>query len=187
MKLALAGAALTALLASLTTALLLFDTQTLDQFRFWVIGSLAGRDAAIGTQVGPFLLVGTVLALASARSLNALGLGEEVARSLGLPVGRSRLLAATSVVLLAGAATAAAGPIGFIGLVIPHMVRAVTGPDHRWLLPYSMLGASVLLLVADVVGRIVARPGELQVGLVTAVLGAPFFILLVRRRKLAQL
>jgi iron complex transport system permease protein len=186
-KLALAGSALTALLTSLTTAVLLMDVQTLDQFRFWVVGSLAGRDAEIARQVLPFLAVGAGLALVSARSLNALALGDDVARSLGQRVGAARALSALAVVLLTGAAVAAAGPIAFVGLAVPHVARAITGPDYRWVLPYSAVLAPVLLVGADVIGRVVARPGELQVGIVTALLGAPFFIALVRNRKLAEL
>ncbi|WP_020390134.1 FecCD family ABC transporter permease [Kribbella catacumbae] len=186
-KLALAGAAMTAMLGSLTTALLIGDVDTFDQFRFWAVGSLAGRGSDIASQVAPFILIGIVLALVSGRVLNALSLGDDVARSLGQRVGMARLFTAVTVVLLSGAATAAAGPIGFIGLTIPHIARLVTGPDYRWILPYSMLLAPILLLGSDVIGRVVAQPGELQVGIVTAVIGAPFFIALVRRRKLADL
>ncbi|TCC53350.1 iron ABC transporter permease [Kribbella capetownensis] len=186
-KLALAGAAMTAMLGSLTTALLIGDVDTFDQFRFWSVGSLAGRGSDIAGPVAPFILIGIVLALVSGRVLNALSLGDDVAKSLGQRVGLARLFVAVIVVLLCGAATAAAGPIGFIGLTIPHVARLVTGPDYRWILPYSMLLAPILLLASDIVGRIVARPGELQVGIVTAVIGAPFFIILVRRRKLADL
>src|SRR5690349_2002853 len=186
-KLALAGAALTAMLGSLTTALLIGDVDTFDQFRFWSVGSLAGRGSDIAAQVAPFILIGIVLALVSGRVLNAMSLGDEVAKSLGQRVGLARLFVAVVVVLLCGAATAAAGPIGFVGLTIPHVARLITGPDYRWILPYSMVLAPILLLGSDVIGRIVALPGELQVGIVTAVLGAPFFIILVRRRKLADL
>lgn len=186
-KLALAGSAMTAMLGSLTTALLIGDVDTFDQYRFWAVGSLAGRGPDIAEQVAPFILVGIVLALLSGRVLNALSLGDDVARSLGQRVGLARIFTAVTVVLLCGAATAAAGPIGFIGLTIPHVARLITGPDYRWILPYSMLLAPILLLASDVLGRIVARPGELQVGIVTAVVGAPFFIALVRRRKLADL
>ncbi|MPY95264.1 MAG: iron chelate uptake ABC transporter family permease subunit [Acidimicrobiia bacterium] len=186
-KLALAGAAVTALLGSITSAILLLDVATLDQFRFWSVGSLAGRGGGVVRQLAPFVAVGAVLALASGRLLNALSLGDDVARSLGQHVGRARLFLALSVVVLCGAATAAAGPIGFVGLTIPHVARAITGPDYRWVLPYSMVLAPILLLGADIIGRVVARPGELQVGIVTAVLGAPFFVLLVRRRKLAEI
>jgi iron complex transport system permease protein len=186
-KLALAGAALASLLTSFTSAILLLDVATLDQFRFWVVGSLAGRDGTIAARVLPFVAVGIVLALASARALNALALGEDVARSLGQRVQVARAVAALAVVVLCGAAVAAAGPIAFVGLTVPHVARAICGPDHRWLLPWSLVLAPLLLLGADVLGRLVVRPGELQVGIVTAVVGAPFFIALVRRRKLAEL
>ncbi|MBW3614631.1 MAG: iron ABC transporter permease [Actinobacteria bacterium] len=186
-KLALAGAAVSALLASVTTAILLLDVATLDQFRFWVVGSLAGRDGTIARQVTPFLVAGALLALASGKSLNTLSLGDDVARSLGQRVGLARGCAALAVVVLTGAAVAAAGPIGFVGLTVPHVARAITGPDYRWVLPYSAVLAPMLLLGADIVGRVVARPGELQVGIVTAFIGAPFFVALVRRRKLAEL
>jgi iron complex transport system permease protein len=186
-KLALAGAALASLLGSFTSAILLTDLATLDQFRFWVVGSLAGRGGDIAVQVLPFLAVGTILALGSARSLNALALGDDVARSLGQRVHAARAVAALAVVILCGAAVAAAGPIAFVGLTIPHVARALCGPDYRWVLPWSMVLAPVLLLGADIIGRLVARPGELQVGIVTALVGAPFFIALVRRRRLAEL
>lgn len=186
-KLALAGAALSALLTSLTSAVLLFDVETLDQFRFWVAGSLAGRDADVVWQVAPFLAVGVVLALLSGRSLNTLSLGDDVARSLGQQVHVARGLSALAIVVLCGAATAAAGPIGFVGLTVPHVARAICGPDYRWILPWSLVLAPTLLLGADVVGRVIARPGEVQVGIITAFIGAPFFIALVRRRKLASL
>ncbi|MBW3557870.1 MAG: iron chelate uptake ABC transporter family permease subunit [Actinobacteria bacterium] len=186
-KLALAGAAMSALLGSVTTAILLLDVATLDQFRFWVVGSLAGRDATILRGVAPFLGAGALLALGSARSLNTLSLGDDVARSLGQRVGLARVCAAVAVVVLTGAAVAAAGPIGFIGLTVPHVARAITGPDYRWVLPYSAVLAPILLLGSDIAGRVVARPGELQVGIVTAFVGAPFFVALVRRRKLAEL
>ena len=186
-KLALAGAALSALLRSLTSSVLLLDTQTLDVFRFWAVGSLAGRGSEVVAQVAPFLVVGIVLALASARTLNTLSLGDDVARSLGQRVHLARGVSTLSIVLLCGAATAAAGPIGFVGLTVPHVARAICGPDYRWILPWSLVLAPTLLLSADVIGRVVARPGELQVGIVTALLGAPFFIVLVRRRKLADL
>jgi iron complex transport system permease protein len=186
-KLALAGAALSALLSSFTSSILLLDIDTLDNYRFWVVGSLAGRDAAIASEVMPFLAVGTVLALASARSLNTLALGDDVARSLGQQVQAARFVSALAVILLCGAATAAAGPIGFVGLTVPHVARAICGPDYRWILPWSLVLAPILLLGGDVIGRVVARPGEIQVGIVTAVVGAPFFIFLVRRRRLADL
>jgi iron complex transport system permease protein len=182
-KLALAGAAVTAALASVTSALLLTDATTFDQYRFWQVGSLTGRDAATVGQAVPFVAAGVVLALVAARQLNALALGEDVARSLGQNVTAARLVCALAVVVLCGTATAIAGPIAFVGLTVPHAARLITGPDHRWLLPYSALLAPLLLLVSDVVGLVVARPAEVQVGIVTALVGAPVFVFLVRRRK----
>lgn len=187
LRLVLAGAALTMVLASFTSTLLLLDQQALDQIRFWQAGSLAGRELEVAAYVAPFIGVGVILALLSSRGLNALSLGDEVARGLGQSIARTRAMSALSIVLLCGAATAAAGPIGFVGLAVPHIARAFTGPDHRWLLPYSMVLAPAVLLLADVVGRVVLRPGELQVGIVTAVVGAPVFILLARRTKLRSL
>lgn len=186
-KLALAGAALTALLGSVTSAVLLLDISTLDQFRFWVVGSLANRNATIAAQVAPFIVVGAVLALVAGPTLNAMALGDDVARSLGVRVGLARAIAGVTIVLLVGAATAAVGPIAFVGLTVPHVARAIVGPDYRWVLAYSAVLAPILLLGADVIGRVVARPDEIQVGIVTVVLGAPFFIALVRYRRLAEL
>ena len=186
-KLALAGAAMTAAMQSVTSAILLTSPRTLDEIRFWQVGSLVGRDMDIFIQVAPFLAIGMVLALATGRMLDGLSMGEDVARALGQNVDRSRAIAGLAAVILSGAATAAAGPIAFVGLTVPHVARAVTGPNYRWILPYSMLLAPILLLGADVIGRVIAPPGEVQVGIVTAVIGAPFFIALVRRRKLATL
>ncbi|NLV56820.1 MAG: iron ABC transporter permease [Acidimicrobiales bacterium] len=186
-KLAIAGAAMAALMGSITSALLLLDSATLDQYRFWAVGSVANRDLDVFGPALPFLALGAGLALASSRSLNGLALGEDVARSLGQRVGWSRAVAAASVVLLCGGATASAGPIWFVGLTVPHVARALTGPDHRWLLPYSMVLGAVLLTGADVIGRVIARPGELEVGVATAFLGAPVFIAFVRRRRIAEL
>lgn len=186
-SLALAGSAVTALLLALTQAVVILDVTTLDVYRFWVVGSLAGRDLEILLPLVPFFAVGLLLALANSPALNLLGLGEDVARALGLHIGRSRLIGIVSITLLVGAGTAACGPIAFVGLVVPHLARYVTGPDYRWLVPMAGLLGAVLLLVADVIGRILARPGEVQVGIVLAVVGAPFFVWLVRRRRLAAL
>jgi iron complex transport system permease protein len=186
-KLAIAGAAVSALLGSLTAAILLLHSATLDQYRFWAVGSVAGRDLDVTAAVAPFLALGAALALGSSRALNGLALGEDVARSLGQRIGLARALTASSVVLLCGGATAAAGPIWFVGLTVPHIARAVTGPDHRWLLPYAALLGAILLTLADVIGRVVARPGELYVGIVTAFVGGPVFIAFVRRRRVAEL
>ncbi|HRD99739.1 MAG TPA: iron ABC transporter permease, partial [Ilumatobacteraceae bacterium] len=186
-KIALAGAALTALLSSFTSGILVLDASTLDQFRFWAVGSLAGRTSSLAWQMLPFAIVATVASLFTARTLNSLAMGEDTAKSLGLNINRARGLCALAIVLTAGTATAAAGPIGFIGLTIPHVVRKSTGPDHRWLLPYCALLGPILLLGSDVIGRVVDRPAEVQVGIITALIGAPFFIYLVRRTRLAQL
>lgn len=186
-KLALAGAAITAVMQSIINAILLTSPRTLDEVRFWQVGSLSGRSIDIVVQVAPFIALGLVLAIATARLLDGLSMGDDVAKALGQRVGLSRAIAGLAAVILAGASTAAAGPIAFVGLTVPHVARAITGPSYRWILPYSMLMAPILLLGADIVGRIIAPPGEVQVGIVTAFIGAPFFIALVRRRKLAAL
>ncbi|MER5886168.1 iron ABC transporter permease [Streptomyces sp. NPDC001941] len=186
-KLALAGAATSAALLSLTTSMLLTDSRSFDQYRFWQVGSLTGRDPAVLWQALPFIVVGVLLALLLGPHLNALALGDDLARALGQRVGPARAACAVAVVLLCGAATVVAGPIAFLGLVVPHAARLCTGPDHRWVLPYSAVMAPVLLLTADIVGRVVARPGEIQAGIVTAAIGAVPFVVLVRRRKTAGL
>jgi iron complex transport system permease protein len=186
-KLALAGVVVTALLSSWTSGLLVFNQRTLDEVRFWLAGSVAGRDLDVFWQVSPFLIGGTVVALLITRQLNALALGDDVSRSLGQRTALVRGGCAVLVVLLAGGAVSAAGPIGFVGLAVPHIARALTGPDHRWVMPYAAVLGPTLLLAADIAGRIVARPSELQAGIVTAIVGAPFLIHLARRRKLAGL
>ncbi len=185
--LALAGAAVTAFLGALTSALVLVDATTLDAYRFWVVGSLVGRGEDALPQVLPFLALGLLLAAVNAPALNTLQMGDDVARGLGARIGLARACGVAAVTLLTGAAVAVTGPIAFVGLVVPHVARAMTGPDHRWLLPYAGLLGAVLLVAADVVGRVVVRPAELPVGLVLAFVGAPFFIALVRRRRLVTL
>ncbi len=186
-RLALAGTALSAALTAFVSGMVLIEPQTFDRFRFWEVGSLADHPASLTGQIAPFVVVGLLVALSLARPLNALALGDDAGRALGAHVGRTRAVAALAITLLCGAATAAAGPIVFLGLAVPHMVRAITGPDQRWLLPYVLVLSPCLLLIADIVGRVVAEPGELEVGIVTAFLGAPVFLALVRRRRLAQL
>ncbi|OLR93111.1 iron ABC transporter permease [Actinokineospora bangkokensis] len=186
-KLALAGVAITALLTSLTSGLTLFEPEALNRYRFWASGSLAGQGTTVVVQVLPFVAAGALLALASASALNSLALGDDVARSLGRRVGLVRVTGVVAITLLTGGAVAVVGPIVFVGLVVPHVARAATGPDHRWLLPMSAVLASALVIGADVVGRVIARPGETEVGVVVAFLGAPFFIALVRKRRLAEL
>ncbi|MEU7001959.1 iron ABC transporter permease [Nonomuraea sp. NPDC046570] len=185
--LALAGTAVSAFLYALTSALVLVDEQAMDVFRFWQSGSIASRGPAVVWQVLPFILVGLILAMINAPGLNALSLGEDVARSLGQNIALTRTIGVASVTLLAGASVAACGALAFIGLIVPHLARPLSGTDHRWLLPYSGLVGVALLLVADVIGRVVAPPGELEVGVVLALMGAPFFIALVRRRKPVRL
>jgi iron complex transport system permease protein len=185
--LALAGTAVSALLYALTSALVLLDEQAMDVFRFWQAGSIAARGSDVVWQVLPFIVAGLLLAMVNAPALNALSLGEDVARGLGQNIAMTRAVGVTAVTLLSGASVAACGALAFIGLIVPHLVRPLSGTDHRWLLPYSGLVGAVLLLVADVIGRVVAPPGELEVGVVLALLGAPFFIALVRRRKPVRL
>lgn len=187
LSLVLAGSAVTALLLSFTTAMLVNDTVTINHYRFWIVGSLAGRDMSVVAQVAPFLILGAIVALAHTGSLNLLSLGDDVARGLGQHVGRARVVGLLATMLLTGAATAACGPIAFLGLVVPHLARMITGPDYRFLMPYAGFFGAILLLLADIIGRVVARPGELQVGIVLAVIGGPFFIALVRRRRLSSL
>ncbi|MBM9506055.1 FecCD family ABC transporter permease [Actinacidiphila acididurans] len=186
-RLALAGTAVTALLQGWTSAVELTHGAALDRIRFWQVGSLAAADVGTVRHMAPFVAAGVLLALAVARPLGALALGEDTARGLGARPALTRLAAMAAVTLLCGAATAACGPIVFIGLVVPHAVRRITGPDMRWVLPYAAVLAPVLLLGADVIGRLVTRPAELQVGIVTAVLGGPVFVALVRRGKVAAL
>jgi iron complex transport system permease protein len=186
-KLALAGAAVTAGLTSFVSGMVMTNDVTLNELRFWQVGSLAGRYAPVVTGVAPFVIVGCLAALLCGRWLNALALGEDTARSLGVRVGRTRLAMFAVVAVLCGAATAACGPIVFVGLAVPHLARLVCGPDYRWILPYSLVLGPLVLLCADVLGRVLAGDGELQVGVMLGVLGAPFFIGLVRYGRLAEL
>lgn len=180
LKLTVAGAALAALLSSITTGILILSQQTLDDIRFWLAGAIAGRDMADLGLVLPYVAVGLGVALALGRPLTLLNLGEDVAQGLGVQTTGVKLLAGGSILLLAGSVVAIAGPIGFVGLVIPHLVRFWVGWDYRWILPYSAIWGSGLLLVADIAARWVARPEELPVGVMTALVGAPFFIYLAR-------
>ncbi|GLH95914.1 iron ABC transporter permease [Phytohabitans aurantiacus] len=187
-RLVLAGIAFTYVLHGITFAILLTDTAAFDRWRNWSAGSLAAADPDALMGVLPFLAVGALLALALSRSLNALALGDEAGQALGVHRGRTRLLGAVAVTLLCGAATAAAGPIGFVGLMVPYLARMITGPDYRWLLPYSLVLAPILVLGADILGRVLARPSEIGVGVITAFVGAPLLIAMVRRRgRLPQL
>jgi iron complex transport system permease protein len=186
-KLALAGAAVTAVLSSITSAIVLTNVDALNELRFWQVGSLAGRYFPIFWQTVPFLAIGLVVALGTGRALNGLALGEDLALALGQRVTLTRVVMFVTVAVLCGAATAACGPIVFVGLIVPHLARMICGPDYRWILAYSLLLTPIVLLVADIIGRVIISPGELQVGVVLGVVGAPFFILLVRYRNLAEL
>ncbi|NNC13099.1 iron ABC transporter permease [Planctomonas sp. JC2975] len=185
--LTLAGAAVTAAAASITTGVLLTNVASLDSYRFWQIGSISAPAWSTILLLAPFIVVGLVLALFQGSALNALALGDDLARGLGHRVGLSRVLTAVAVVLLCGAATAMAGPIAFVGLAVPHAARLVFGADYRWILPAAAFLGGVLLLVADVIGRLVARPSTIEVGVVVAIIGAPVLIALVRRTKAVAL
>ncbi|GAA0979122.1 iron ABC transporter permease [Nocardiopsis tropica] len=187
LKLALAGAATSAAFSSLVTAVVMPRNDMAGSFRMWQIGGVGGASFDGVLRVLPFLAVGLVLSLMSARALNSLALGDDLAAGLGERVALVRATAALGAVLLCGAATAVAGPIMFVGLVVPHMCRLLIGVDHRWLLPFSALLGAALLTAADVVGRVVARPAEVEVGIVTALIGAPVFIYIVRRQKVRAL
>ncbi|MFB6857498.1 FecCD family ABC transporter permease [Streptomyces sp. NPDC056341] len=186
-RLALAGTAISAALYGYLQAVMIMDNAALGKMRFWTVGSLVSADMSTIRQVLPFIAVGSVLALGLARPLNAMAMGDDTARALGANLNRTRALSMAAATLLCGAATAACGPIVFVGLMVPHVVRSFTGPDLRWILPFSAVLSPVLLLGADVLGRLVARPAEVQVGIVTAIIGGPVFIYLVRRRKVTQL
>ena len=181
-KLTVAGAALQAVLTSLMLALLIVSQQTLEEIRFWLAGSVAGRDLSLLLQVLPYVVAGLILAFVLGRQLTVLALGEDVATGLGQKTARTKLGAAVAVILLAGSAVAVAGPIVFAGLIVPHLARFLAGVDYRWVLPYSALLGAILLVCADIAARLVLRPQELPVGVMTALVGAPLFIYLVRWR-----
>lgn len=188
LKLALAGAATSAAFASLISAIMLPRVDLLQAFQSWQIGGVGGADWAKIAVLTPALAAGTLICFACARGMNSLALGDDMAAGLGENVFRTRLVSAIGAVVLAGAATAIAGPIGFVGLVVPHLCRMLVGTDHRWLLPFAALAGAALLLAADIVGRVIAPASEeIQVGIVTAVIGAPFFIWIVRRQKVREL
>ena len=187
LKLALAGAAISAAFSSLVNAILLPRLDVMTSFRFWQIGGVGGATWELIAVVLPFLGVGLLVCLFNARGMNTLALGDELAVGLGAHVARTRAGAAIGAVVLCGVATSIAGPIAFVGLVVPHVCRLLVGTDHRWLLPFSALGGAALLVFADVTGRLVARPEEVEVGIITAVIGAPVLIWVVRRQRLREL
>ncbi|PZO60005.1 MAG: iron ABC transporter permease [Leifsonia xyli] len=185
--LALAGAAVSALLGALTSFVVLTDQDSLDAYRLWVVGSLAARQLDVLGAVWPFLVAGLVLAVVNVRALDALGLGSDLAKGLGENVLVARLVGLGGITLLAAGATAAAGPIGFVGLTVPHVARALVGTGHRWTLPVSGLVGAALVLLADVVGRLIGGFSEVEVGIVLAVIGGPVFVAVARRRSLVSL
>ncbi|QLH19635.1 iron ABC transporter permease [Streptomyces sp. Rer75] len=186
LTLALAGQGITVFLAAMTTAVALSDQKSLNALRFWNAGSVAGVGFDVIWPVTAFIAVGLVLALITLPAINLLNLGDDVARGLGVNIALSRTVGIVAITLLAGAATAACGPIAFLGLMVAHVARYLTGPDYRWLVPYAGLLGAVVLLVCDIVGRLVVRPGELEAGVVVALLGAPFFAVLVWRGKFKE-
>ncbi|WP_125099306.1 FecCD family ABC transporter permease [Leucobacter chromiireducens] len=186
-KLTLAGVALGAACTGLTTAIVLQHHSTLQVMRFWGVGSVGGRTLDQLAWAGPLILAGLALGFACARSLNALALGDELAGALGTRIAATRVLVVLAVTLLAGTSVAAAGPIAFVGIMVPHAVRWFTGPDQRWVLAYSVIVGPVFLLIADILGRIALPNGELRVGIVTGIIGAPVLVALVRRRRVVEL
>lgn len=179
-NLTITGAALTAFISAITSGILILSQRTLEEIRFWLAGSVAGRDLNLVLQVLPYICIGLVLALALSKQITLLSLGEDTARSLGQSTGLIKVLAAISVVLLAGSSVAIAGPIGFVGLVVPHLVRFLVGVDYQWILPYSAIIGAILVVIADICARLVVQPSELPVGLMMPLIGAPFFIYLIR-------
>ena len=186
-SLVLAGAAVRALVRAVTQAVVFRDADTLDSYRFWVVGSASGRELSVFWQVLPFLVVGLLLAAVGTPGLDLLQLGDDVAASLGQHPWRQKAMGVAAVMLLTGAATAACGPIGFVGLVVPHLARRLAGVDYRRVVPCSALLGALLLTLADVLGRVVVPPAELQVGIVMALVGGPAFVLLVRRSRMVRI
>ncbi|BBC27146.1 FecCD family ABC transporter permease [Pseudanabaena sp. ABRG5-3] len=182
LNLTIAGAAITAFISAITTTILIVSQQTLEEMRFWLAGSLSGRDFELFLQVLPFMGVGLILALILASQITTMSLGEDIAASLGQQTLGIKLLTVTSVVLLAGSSVAIAGPIGFVGLVVPHGVRFFIKTDYRWILPYSAIFGAILLLLSDIAARVLLKPQELPVGVMTALVGAPMFIYLAKSK-----
>lgn len=179
-KLTLAGVIFAMFISAFTTVILIFDRNTFDQIRFWTVGSLAGRDWEMVLWLGPFVAVGLVGALLLSRQITTMSLGQDIAKGLGQNTVLIKGLAAFVVILLAGGSVALAGPVGFVGLIVPHLVRAICGVDYRWIIPYAAATGAILVTVADAVGRVIQRPQEIPIGVMLAFVGAPFFIYLAR-------
>ncbi|MCL2897268.1 FecCD family ABC transporter permease [Brenneria tiliae] len=187
-RVVLAGAALTVVLLALAQLITVnSDEEVFNQFRHWVVGSLQGRGYAVLGPVSLVVAAGLLASLTLAKSLDMVALGNDLGQSLGVNALWVWLLSALTIISLAGAATAAAGPIGFIGLTAPHFARFVAGSDHRWVLPWSMLISAILMVTADILGRLLGYPGEIGVGIMAALIGGPVFVVLVRRWKIIQL
>lgn len=180
-KMTLAGSAVAALFASLTQGLLVLDESALEQVLFWMSGSVQGRKLEILIAVLPYLVIGTVISLLIANKINLLMMGEDVAKGLGQRTGTVKLIASLTVILLAGGSVAVAGPIGFVGIVVPHVVKTLVGNDYRWIIPYCVIVGGIFLLIADIAARYVIMPQEVPVGIMTALFGTPFFIYIARK------
>ncbi|MFB3170547.1 iron ABC transporter permease [Neobacillus sp. 179-C4.2 HS] len=181
MKLTLAGAAMTALFASFTQGILVLNEAALEQVLFWLAGSVAGRSLDNLIAVLPYLIGGWIISFLIATKMNVLSMGEDVAKGLGLNTALLKITIGIVVILLSGGAVAVAGPIGFIGIVVPHLTRSIVGIDHRWVIPFSGLLGGVLLLAADIASRYILMPQEVPVGVMTAIIGTPFFIYIARK------
>lgn len=187
-RLVLAGAGLSVVLASITGIIIInAPTDVLDQFRNWSAGSVEGRGYDVIQVLAVSVFTGLIIAFSLAGKLNTIALGKELGAALGVNVYSTWILSCLAVMMLAGSATAGAGPIGFVGLVAPHLARTIVGPNYRWILPYSALFAAILLLGADIIGRIVAAPSEVAAGIIAMLIGGPFFIIIVRRFRLTKL
>lgn len=187
LKLALSGSAVSIVLGSLVSTIMLPNNRVMEAFRFWQVGSIGSATWENIMLIGPFLIVGFIISMFISGYLNNLALGDEAATALGTNVVMTRTIGALASVLLCGATTALAGPIGFVGLIIPHIIRLIFGSEMSKMLPLSFLGSAILMLISDVIGRIISLPGETEVGIVTAVLGAPVFILAIRKGRVKSL
>ena len=187
LKLALSGSAVSIVLGSLVSTIMLPNNRVMEAFRFWQVGSIGSASWENIMLISPFLIVGFIISMFISGYLNNLALGDEAATALGTNVVMTRTIGALSSVLLCGATTALAGPIGFVGLIIPHIIRLIFGSEMSKMLPLSFLGSAILMLISDIIGRIISLPGETEVGIVTAVLGAPVFILAIREGKVKSL
>lgn len=186
-KLALAGAATSAALSSLVSAIMLPRTEVMNAFRFWQVGSVSGANWEGIVTVSPFLVAGIVIGIFATPALNALALGDDVATGLGVRTGLIRIIGSFAGVLLCGATTALAGPIGFVGLMIPHTMRLICGPNMRYIVPMSAVGGAILLTISDIIGRLIGNPGELEAGIITAFFGAPILIIIAMRAKVRSI